>query len=84
MLEDETTGNCYYFDYVGSYFLCSTVVAKPTPNFSLCVCVCALPQQLDYKTVEKLFINATPPGVMVAFSSSFSLVFMGSSAQCDF
>lgn len=72
-------------------FLCS-MAAEPTATISPCVCMCesvcaslyALPQQLDYRTVEKLFINVTPPGVCVAFSS-FILVFTGfGSAQCDF
>ncbi len=58
---------------------------NPHSRFRLvCVSLCALPQQLDYRTVKKLLINVTPPGVSVAFSS-FILVFMGfSSAQYDF
>ena len=58
---------------------------NPLSHFLLvCVSLCALPQQLDYRTEEKLSINVTPPGVSVAFSY-FIWVFMGfSSAQCDF
>lgn len=58
---------------------------NPHSHFLLvCVCLSALPLQLDYGTVEKLLINVTPQGVSMAFSP-FILVFMGfSSRQCDF
>ncbi len=61
------------------------MAAEPALTLSLCVrlSLCALPQQLDYRTVEKLSINVTPPGVSVAFSS-FIFLFMGfSTAQGD-